>query len=231
MWRKRLTSTVNSLIEAIVAVSGSVAEFVEVNTFLRSDALHVVERTADHNFMCAYRKNKKRAWERVLWMLIETISTCTQFTVISKYKIIFFFFFLICLRHRAASTVLTEVQRSNRADHHFHRLQFSRVNSCIGCCCYSGPPSFGGGRIFTYAVSNLQPCFLRKTDVRQQRRRSPMTNCSAPPASLGTGGEQLLKDSWDGNVPSFTWQPGEHIKPSWPVHQYCKCATSPPYPH
>lgn len=56
---RRLTSTVNSLIEAVVAVSGPVAEFVEVNTFLRPDALYVVERTADHNLMCAYRKKKE----------------------------------------------------------------------------------------------------------------------------------------------------------------------------
>lgn len=74
----------------------------------------------------------------------------------------------------------TEVQRSNIVHHHFHHLQFSRVNSCIGSFCYSETSFIGGGRIFTYAVYNLQHCLLRTTDVRQQRRRSPMTNCSAP---------------------------------------------------
>lgn len=56
---KRLTSTVNSFIEAVVTVSGPVAEFVEVNTFLHSDALYVVERTSDDNLMCTYKKKKK----------------------------------------------------------------------------------------------------------------------------------------------------------------------------
>lgn len=58
MWRDRLTSTVNSFIEAVLAVSGPVAEFVEMDTFLRPDALYVVERTSDHNLMCAYRKKE-----------------------------------------------------------------------------------------------------------------------------------------------------------------------------
>lgn len=42
-----------------------------------------------------------------------------------------------------------EVQRSNIVDRHFHHLQFSRLNSCIGCCCHSETSSVGGGRIFT----------------------------------------------------------------------------------
>lgn len=50
---KRLTSTVNAFIEAVVTISGPVAEFVEVDALFCPDALDVVERTSDHNLMRA----------------------------------------------------------------------------------------------------------------------------------------------------------------------------------
>lgn len=56
---RRLTSTVNSFIVAVVTISGPVAEFVEVNAFLCPDALYVVEGTCDHNLMRACGRKKK----------------------------------------------------------------------------------------------------------------------------------------------------------------------------
>lgn len=50
---KRLTSTVNAFIEAVVTISGPVAEFVEVDTLFSPDALDVVEGTSDRNLVRA----------------------------------------------------------------------------------------------------------------------------------------------------------------------------------
>lgn len=50
--RRAHTSTVNSFVVAIFTVPGSVAEFVEMNTFTRPDALYVIERTSDRHFLC-----------------------------------------------------------------------------------------------------------------------------------------------------------------------------------
>lgn len=50
---RRLTSTVNAFVEAVVTISGPVAEFVEVDALFCPDALDVVEGTSDHNLMRA----------------------------------------------------------------------------------------------------------------------------------------------------------------------------------
>lgn len=57
---KRLTSTVNSFVEAVVTISGPVAELVEVNALFCPDALDVVEGTSDHNLACACRRGNQR---------------------------------------------------------------------------------------------------------------------------------------------------------------------------
>lgn len=144
------------------------------------------------------------------------------YTVYSNYRVKYYFFSWFASGTDQRLQWQTE---NNRVDHHFHHLQFSQLHRLLPLL---GDPVHWRWENLYMRFLNDNTVFLCKTDVRQQRCRSPMTNCSAPPANLGTGGEQLLKDSWDGNVPSFTWQPGEHIKPSWPVHQCCKCATSPP---
>lgn len=144
------------------------------------------------------------------------------YTVYSNYPVKYYFFSWFAYSTDQRLQWQTE---NNRVDHHFHHLQFSQLHRLL---LLLGDPVHWRWENLYMRFLNYNTVFLCKTDVRQQRCRSPMTNCSTPPASLGTGGEQLLKDSWDGNVPSFTWQPGEHIKPSWPVHQCCKCATSPP---
>lgn len=46
------TSTVNALVVAVLAVSSTVAQLVEMNAFLGADALHVVEGTPDHHLLC-----------------------------------------------------------------------------------------------------------------------------------------------------------------------------------
>lgn len=51
-----LTSTVNSLVVAILTVSGAIAEFVEVNTFFCPDALYMIEGTSDHHLLCTWRR-------------------------------------------------------------------------------------------------------------------------------------------------------------------------------
>lgn len=51
--RFTLTSTVNSLIVAVLTVPRPVAEFIEMNALLRPDALYVVEGTSDHHLLCA----------------------------------------------------------------------------------------------------------------------------------------------------------------------------------
>lgn len=51
--RLTLTSTVNSFIVAVLTVPRPVAEFIEMNTFLRPDTLHVVEGTSDHRLLRA----------------------------------------------------------------------------------------------------------------------------------------------------------------------------------
>lgn len=43
----------NAFIEAVVTISGPVAEFVEVDTLFCPDALDVVEGTSDHNLVRA----------------------------------------------------------------------------------------------------------------------------------------------------------------------------------
>lgn len=60
MWEKRLTSTVNSFVVAVIAISGPVAEFVEVDALFCPDALYVVEGTSDHILMCACRRRRKK---------------------------------------------------------------------------------------------------------------------------------------------------------------------------
>lgn len=47
-----LTSTVDSFIITIVTVSGTIAEFVEVDTFFCPDALYVIEWASYHHLLC-----------------------------------------------------------------------------------------------------------------------------------------------------------------------------------
>lgn len=59
--RRAHTSTVNSFVVAIFTVPGSVAEFVEMNTFTRPDALYVIERTSDRHFLCTWGRETKQS--------------------------------------------------------------------------------------------------------------------------------------------------------------------------
>lgn len=88
-------------------------------------------------------------------------------------------------------------------------------------------------------IYTSQHCSVHTTDVRHTasfadapvKSHNKLPGSPHPPAARRAAASSCLRIHEAHRWPSFMWQPQEHIKHSWPVHQHCKCVTSPPQLH
>lgn len=69
----------DAFVVAVVTVSSSVAEFVEVNALFCADALYVVEGTSDHNVLTTW--NREEQQQKYISILTEIHELLTELCV------------------------------------------------------------------------------------------------------------------------------------------------------